>query len=142
MGLDKGVPDIHTENVLLSDYRFVDINKGCNIDGYMTDAQRAVLEQIKFPPGYYVTWNSQFEYMEHAKTKLTFAVPMTLFFIIVLLYLNYRNPHHHAVLAIFLGRWQFQVAADWKNSRKLAVRHRHLAQTRRTIGTALAAPGE
>ncbi len=88
--LDKGVPGIRTENALLSAYIFVDI-RGRDIGGYVADAQRAVLEKVKFPPGYYVTWSGQFEYMERAKAKLAIAVPMTLFIIFLLLYLNFKR---------------------------------------------------
>jgi Cu(I)/Ag(I) efflux system membrane protein CusA/SilA len=88
--LDKGVPGIRTENALLSAYIFVDI-RGRDIGGYVADAQRAVLERVKFPPGYYVTWSGQFEYMERAKAKLAIAVPMTLLIIFLLLYLNFKR---------------------------------------------------
>jgi Cu(I)/Ag(I) efflux system membrane protein CusA/SilA len=90
VSLDKGVPGIRTENALLSAYIFVDI-RGRDIGGYVADAQRAVLERVKFPPGYYVTWSGQFEYMERAKAKLAIAVPMTLFIIFLLLYLNFKR---------------------------------------------------
>lgn len=90
IGLDKGVPGIRTENALLSAYIFIDI-RGRDIGSYVADAQRAVLEQVKFPPGYYVTWSGQFEFMERAKAKLAIAVPMTLFIIFLLLYLNFKR---------------------------------------------------
>jgi Cu(I)/Ag(I) efflux system membrane protein CusA/SilA len=90
VSLGHGVPGIRTENALLSAYIFVDI-RGRDIGGYVADAQRAVLEQVKFPPGYYATWSGQFEFMERAKAKLAVAIPMTLFLIFLLLYLNFRR---------------------------------------------------
>ena len=36
----------------------------------MADARKAVARQVKFPPGYYVTWSGQFEYMERAVEKM------------------------------------------------------------------------
>jgi Cu(I)/Ag(I) efflux system membrane protein CusA/SilA len=90
VSLEKGVPGIRTENALLSAYIFVDI-RGRDIGGYVAEAQRAVLDQVKFPPGYYATWSGQFEYMERAKAKLALAIPMTLFLIFLLLYLNFRR---------------------------------------------------
>jgi Cu(I)/Ag(I) efflux system membrane protein CusA/SilA len=90
VSLGKGVPGIRTENALLSAYIFVDI-RGRDIGGYVADAQSAVQERVKFPPGYYVTWSGQFEFMERAKAKLAIAVPMTLFIIFLLLYLNFRR---------------------------------------------------
>jgi Cu(I)/Ag(I) efflux system membrane protein CusA/SilA len=88
--LDKGPPAIRTENALLSAYIFVDI-RGRDIGSYVAEAQRAVLDQVKFPPGYYVAWSGQFEYMERAKARLAIAIPMTLLIIFLLLYLNFKR---------------------------------------------------
>jgi len=50
-----------------------------------------VAEQVTFPPGYYIAWSGQFEYMERAVEKLKIVVPLTLLAIMVLLYLNFRR---------------------------------------------------
>jgi Cu(I)/Ag(I) efflux system membrane protein CusA/SilA len=86
----KGAPAIRTENALLSAYIFVDI-RDRDIGSYVRDAQQAVREQVKFPPGYYATWSGQFEYMERATKKLKIVVPLTLAIIFMLLYLNFRR---------------------------------------------------
>ena len=57
----------------------------------MADAQKAVAAQVKFPPGYYVTWSGQFEYLERAKARLKLVVPVTVLIIFLLLYLNFRR---------------------------------------------------
>jgi Cu(I)/Ag(I) efflux system membrane protein CusA/SilA len=88
--LVKGPPGIRTENALLSVYVFVDI-RGRDIGSYVGDAQKAVLEQVNFVPGYYVVWSGQFEYMQRAKAKLKLVVPFTLLIIFLLLYLNFRR---------------------------------------------------
>ncbi len=88
--LTQGAPGIRTENALLSAYIFVDI-RDRDIGGYVADAQKAVREQVQFPPGYYVTWSGQFEYMERAKERMKVVVPVTLVLIFVLLYLNFRR---------------------------------------------------
>ena len=90
VNLTQGPPGIRTENALLSAYIFVDI-RGRDIGGYVADAQKAVREQVKFPPGYYVTWSGQFEYMERAKERMKVVVPVTLLLIFILLYLNFRR---------------------------------------------------
>jgi copper/silver efflux system protein len=84
----QGPPSIRTENALLSAYIFVDIH-GRDIGRYVADAQRAVDAQVKFPPGYYVTWSGQFEYMQHAIERLKVVVPLTILIIFLLLYLNF-----------------------------------------------------
>ncbi|MBX3629544.1 MAG: efflux RND transporter permease subunit [Nitrosomonas sp.] len=86
----KAPPSIRTENALLSVYIFVDI-RNRDIDSYVMAAQKAVDEQVKFPPGYYATWSGQFEYMQRAKEKLKLVIPFTLTLIFLLLYLNFRR---------------------------------------------------
>ena len=84
----QGAPAIRTENALLSAYVYVDI-RGRDIGGYVAEAQRAVREQVKLPPGYYLTWSGQFEYMQRAIERLKIVVPLTLASIFLLLYLNF-----------------------------------------------------
>ena len=86
----KGTPGIRTENALLSAYIYVDIRER-DIGGYVADAKKAVAAQVKFPPGYYVTWSGQFEYMERAIEKMKVVIPVTLLSIFLLLYLNFRR---------------------------------------------------
>ena len=88
--LTQAPPAIRTENALLTAYIFVDI-RDRDIGSYVSDAQKAVREQVKFPAGYYATWSGQFEYMERAKAKLAVVVPVTLLIIFLLLYLNFRR---------------------------------------------------
>jgi Cu(I)/Ag(I) efflux system membrane protein CusA/SilA len=88
--LVKGPPNIRTENALLAAYIYVDI-RDRDIGGYVAEAQKAVREAVKFPPGYYATWSGQFEYMERAKDKLKVVVPLTIVIIFLLLYLNFRR---------------------------------------------------
>jgi Cu(I)/Ag(I) efflux system membrane protein CusA/SilA len=90
VSLMQAPPAIRTENALLAAYIYVDI-RDRDIGGYVADAQKAVREQVKFPPGYYATWSGQFEYMERAKEKLVVVVPLTLLIIFLLLYLNFRR---------------------------------------------------
>jgi copper/silver efflux system protein len=86
----KGAPGIRTENALLSAYIYVDI-RGRDIGGYVADAKKAVASGVKFPPGYYVTWSGQFEYMERAIEKMKIVIPVTLLIIFLLLYLNFKR---------------------------------------------------
>jgi Cu(I)/Ag(I) efflux system membrane protein CusA/SilA len=46
---------------------------------------------VKFPPGYYVSWSGQYEYLERAKERLKLVVPVTVLIIFLLLYLNFRR---------------------------------------------------
>jgi len=88
--LSKGVAGIKTENALLNTWVFVDV-RGRDIGSYVQDAKKAVLQNVKFPTGYYVTWSGQYEYMERVKTRLMYVIPLTLFIIILLLYFNFKS---------------------------------------------------
>jgi copper/silver efflux system protein len=86
----RGTPGIRTENALLSAYIFVDI-RDRDIGSYVADARKAVADNVKFPPGYYISWSGQFEYMERAVEKMKLVIPVTLLTIFLLLYLNFRR---------------------------------------------------
>jgi len=90
ISLVKGPPSIRTENALLSAYIFVDI-RDRDIGSYVAAGQKAVREQVQFPPGYYATWSGQFEYMERATEKLKVVVPITLLMVFLLVYLNFNR---------------------------------------------------
>jgi copper/silver efflux system protein len=90
VSLAQGPASIRTENAQLAVYIFVDL-RDRDLGGYVADAQKAVAAQITFPPGYYVTWSGQFEYLERAKARLRVVVPVTVLIIFLLLYLNFRR---------------------------------------------------
>ncbi len=86
--LARGPTSIRTENGQLAVYIFVDMHDR-DLGGYVEDARRAVADAITFPPGAYVQWSGQFEYLERAKARLQIVVPVTLLIIFLLLYLNF-----------------------------------------------------
>jgi copper/silver efflux system protein len=88
--LARGPSSIRTENAQLATYIYVDI-RDRDLGGYVADAQRAVQASIQFPPGYYVVWSGQYEYLQRAKARLEIVVPATLLIIFLLLYLNFRS---------------------------------------------------
>jgi Cu(I)/Ag(I) efflux system membrane protein CusA/SilA len=88
--LAQGPATIRTENAQLAVYIYVDLHDR-DLGGYVADAQKAVADQVKFPPGTYVVWSGQFEYLERAKARLKIVVPLTALIIFLLLYLNFRR---------------------------------------------------
>jgi copper/silver efflux system protein len=86
----QGPASIRTEDAQLVGYIYVDV-RDRDLGGYVADAQRAVVSQVKFPTGYYITWSGQFEYYQRAKQRLAIVVPVTLTIILLLLYLNFRR---------------------------------------------------
>ncbi len=87
--LTRGATSIRTENGQLAVYIFVDI-AGRDLGGYVAEAQQAVASDVTLPPGTYVSWSGQFEYLERAEARLKIVVPVTLLIIFLLLYLNFR----------------------------------------------------
>jgi Cu(I)/Ag(I) efflux system membrane protein CusA/SilA len=97
----RGPTSIRTENGQLSTYIYVDI-RDRDIGGYVADAQRAVAASIQFPPGYYVVWSGQYEYLQRAAARLKIVVPITLTIIFLLLYLNFRSLTETAIVMLSL----------------------------------------
>ena len=75
---------------MLAAYIYVDTRES-DLGRYVKAAQEAVAEQVQFPPGYYVSWSGQYEYMQRAAEKMRVVIPVTLALIFLLLYLNFRR---------------------------------------------------
>ncbi|GHE89278.1 efflux RND transporter permease subunit [Thalassotalea profundi] len=88
--IEDGPPAIKSENARLNGWVLIDIDN-IDIGTYMSSAQKALTKKLELPTGYSITWAGQYEYMQRAKTKLTYVIPLTLFIIIILLYLNFKN---------------------------------------------------
>ena len=81
---------IRDEDGLLTGYVYVDVS-GRDEQGYIQEASRVLREKVKPPPGYTISWSGQYEDMQRVKQRLTVVVPLTLFLILFLLYLNTRS---------------------------------------------------
>ena len=85
-----GPPSIRNENAQLVGFVFVDITTD-DIAGYVKAASERVRERVQFPPGYYIQWAGQFEYLKAAEKRLAILVPFTLLIIFVLIYMNTKS---------------------------------------------------
>jgi len=90
---------IRNEDGLLTGYVFVDV-AGRDISSYVEEASRVVREQVKLPAGYAVLWSGQYEAMARVRARLTFIIPLTLFVVFVLLYLNTRSLVKTAIVLL------------------------------------------
>jgi Cu(I)/Ag(I) efflux system membrane protein CusA/SilA len=99
VGIVSGASSIRTENAQLVGYVYVDL-QGRDLGGYVQDARRAVQDQVALPPGYHVEWSGQFEYLQRAQARLAMVIPVTLFIIILLLYLNFRRLTETAIVML------------------------------------------
>jgi len=85
-----GPPSIRNENGQLVGFVFVDITSD-DIQGYVDAASKRIREAVQFPPGYYIQWAGQFEYLKSAEQRLKLVVPFTLLIIFLLIYLNTKS---------------------------------------------------
>ncbi len=81
---------IRDEDGLLTGYVYVDI-AGRDQNGYIAEAARLLREKVKLSPGYAISWSGQYEATERMKNRLMMIIPMTLFLIMLLLYMNTRS---------------------------------------------------
>ena len=88
--LTVGPSMIKNEEGQLVGYVTVDM-AGRDIGGYVDEAKKVVAEKIKLPQGYTLVWSGQYEYLQRAKERLIYVVPLTLLIIFVLLYLNFQS---------------------------------------------------
>ena len=81
---------IRNENGLLTGYVYVDV-AGRDLQGYLDEARALLREKIQTPPGYTVAWSGQYESLQRVKARLWIIVPLTLFLVAFLIYLNTRS---------------------------------------------------
>ncbi|MGL6597364.1 efflux RND transporter permease subunit [Aeromonas veronii] len=83
-------PMLRSENARLNGWVYVDI-RGRDIGSFVDEAKAEVNKQLVLPAGYALTWSGQYEYMERAKARLAYVVPLTVAIIVLLLYLAFRR---------------------------------------------------
>lgn len=81
---------IKSENGLLRAYVQLNV-RDRDIVGFVEQAQRAVAEKVKMPPGMYLEWSGQFEHQVRARRTLTVIVPIVVALIFILLYVTYHD---------------------------------------------------
>jgi Cu(I)/Ag(I) efflux system membrane protein CusA/SilA len=88
--LTSGPGMLRDENGLLSGYVYVDVANR-DVGGYVEDAKRLVRDNVKLPAGYSMQWSGQYEAMERVRERLWIVLPLTLFLIVLLLYMNTKS---------------------------------------------------
>ncbi len=72
--------------------------RGRDVDSFVQDAETAIKQQVKLPPGYWIEWGGAFENQQRALAKLALIVPVTIFFIFVLLYTAFNSVKYAALI--------------------------------------------
>jgi Cu(I)/Ag(I) efflux system membrane protein CusA/SilA len=81
---------IRDENGMLAGYVYVDL-VGRDIGGYVEEAKKLVATSVSLPAGYALQWSGQYENMLRVRERLKIVVPITIFLIFLLLYMNTRS---------------------------------------------------
>ncbi|MBW1816513.1 MAG: efflux RND transporter permease subunit [Deltaproteobacteria bacterium] len=74
--------------------RFITVQcnvRGRDIGSFVSDAQKAIDENVQLPPGYLISWGGQFELQQEANKRLTMVVPATLLIVFLLLFSNFNS---------------------------------------------------
>ena len=82
--------------------RFITIQcnvRGRDIGGFVEEAKRRIHEQVKLPPGYFVTWGGQYKLQQEANRRLAVVIPITFLLILVMLYFTFNRFVEVALIA-------------------------------------------
>ena len=90
---------LRDENGLLSGYVYVDV-AGRDVGSYVAEAKQLIRSQVPLPAGYSLQWSGQYESMERVREKLIVVMPLTLFLILMLLYLNTKSMAKTGIIVL------------------------------------------
>ena len=99
LSFETGPPMVRSEDGRLVGYVFVDTGERA-VPDYVAEAKEVVASQVELPAGVRLEWAGQFRYFERAKERLKLVVPVTLFLICLLLYLNTRSAPEVAIVLL------------------------------------------
>jgi Cu(I)/Ag(I) efflux system membrane protein CusA/SilA len=86
----QGPGMIRDENGMLAGYVYVDTAES-DIGGFVGRIKAVVDREVHPPAGYSLQWSGQYESMLRVKQRMWVVVPITLFLIFVLLYMNTKS---------------------------------------------------
>jgi len=72
--------------------------RGRDVDSFVEDANAIIKEQVDMPAGYWLEWGGAFENQQRALSKLSLIVPLTIFFIFVLLYTAFNSVKYATLI--------------------------------------------
>ena len=72
--------------------------RGRDVDSFVKEASAAIEQKADLPAGYWIEWGGAFENQQRALTKLAVIVPVTIFFIFVLLYTAFNSVKYAALI--------------------------------------------
>ncbi|GMQ97480.1 MAG: CusA/CzcA family heavy metal efflux RND transporter [Gammaproteobacteria bacterium] len=94
-----GPPMLRNEDGQLVAFVFVDV-KDIGIADYVNLAREVVKDKVNIPAGYRIAWAGQFKYFERAKAKFKILVPLTLFIVFFMLFVNRKSITEALIILI------------------------------------------
>ena len=90
ISLATGPGMIRDENGRVCGYVYVDV-AGRDIGSYVEDAKKLLRGKVTMPAGYSLVFSGQYEFMERVKQRMGLVLPLTLFIVFILIYMNTKS---------------------------------------------------
>ncbi|CDM64147.1 efflux RND transporter permease subunit [Pyrinomonas methylaliphatogenes] len=74
--------------------------RGRDLGSAIADAQRAVREKVRIPPGYRIIWSGQFENQQRAVARLKVILPVTVLMIFMVLYAAFNSVEDALIILL------------------------------------------
>jgi len=98
--MSEGPSMIRSENGQVAGYVYVDMSGSRDIGSYVDDAKKLVEERLQLPKGYSLIWSGQYENLARVRERLKVVIPLTLFLIALLLYMNTKSGVKAAIVML------------------------------------------
>ncbi|WP_053094158.1 efflux RND transporter permease subunit [Cellvibrio sp. pealriver] len=94
-----GPPMVLDENGSLAGYVYIDL-LGRDAGGYVNDAKAAIASAVHIPPGYFITWTGQYEYLARMQERMAIVLPVTLLLVFAFLYFSMRSTSRALIVMV------------------------------------------
>jgi len=71
---------------------------GRDVDGFVQEVEQRLADELDIPAGYWIEWGGAFENQQRALARLALIVPVTIFFIFVLLYTAFNSAKYATMI--------------------------------------------
>jgi heavy metal efflux system protein len=97
-----GAYDIYREG----NQRYVAVTfnvRGRDLGTTVAEAQKAIAQKVKLPPGYTLGWSGEYESEQRAEKRLALVVPLTVLVIFIILYSMFRSYKWALLILLNVG---------------------------------------
>lgn len=74
--------------------------QGRDVVGFVDEVAGLIDEKVDMPPGYFITYGGQFENQQRAARHLLVVIPLTIFLILLLLFMTFRSLRQSLVILV------------------------------------------